>query len=227
MRETARPRRIPSAAILLSVFASAVGRAALAVPPDAPKPGEASGTFSVDGKTVTLHFAYAMIQPDSFDEKKTNTAILLAEKPLPDAALAAAKDLEAAGRGQTNWILVKLDEKGSAIREVVHHDSLGDASLQMSGMTHSDVKAAAGKDRVEGSLRTKEAEDFVRHEYQTEERGSAVKAAGTMPAAARAKPMAATTRRATLRLPVRRAHRSDVQPPARSPAVPARSGRLA
>src|SRR5205807_10038242 len=104
---------------------------------------------------------------------KTNTAILLAERPLPDAALAAAKDLEAAGRGQTNWILVELDEKGSAIREVVHHDSLGDASLQMSGMTHSDVKAAAGKDRVEGSVRTKEAEDFVKHEYQTDARFNA------------------------------------------------------
>ena len=77
----------------LCVFAS---------PSGAPKPGQASGSFSVDGTAVALRYAYAMVQPDVFDEKKTNTAILLTARPLPDAALAGAKDLESAARGETN-----------------------------------------------------------------------------------------------------------------------------
>ena len=172
MRDATRLRSTRPA-LWTALLLSALPFRALAAPPDAPKPGEASGSFSVDGRAVTLRYAYAMTQPDVFDEKKTNTAILLTEKPLPESALGSVKDLESAGRDQTNWILVRLDEKGSAIREVVHHASLGDASLQMSGMTHSDVKANAGKDRVEGAVRTEGEEDFLHHKYRTDVRFNA------------------------------------------------------
>ena len=166
----------PRLATCLAVLSGALllVSSAAAAPPEATAPGEASGSFSIDGKSVAVHYAYAMTQPDVFDAKKTNTAILVSEKPVSDAALADAKDLEDAGRGMTNWILIKLDEKGSAIREVVRHQSLGDASLQMSGMTHSDFKAGAqSADRIEGAIRTEKEEEFLHHKYRTDVRFSA------------------------------------------------------
>ncbi|HEV2064203.1 MAG TPA: hypothetical protein VGS00_06610 [Thermoanaerobaculia bacterium] len=137
-------------------------------PPEPAFPGTASGSFSVDGKTIGLHYAYAMAQANPFDEKKTDTAILLTDKPLPEAAFAGVKDLEAAGRLEPhNSVLFVLDESGQAMREVVHHDTLGDMSLQMSGMTHANItiKSRAGG-RIEGSAQTKGPEDFLKHKYE-------------------------------------------------------------
>ena len=136
--------------------------------PEPAATGTASGSFSVDGKKIELHHAYAMTQANPFDEKKTDTAILLTDKPLPEAAFAGVKDLEAAGRLEPrNSVLFVLDESGEARREVVHHDTLGDMSLQMSGMTHADVtiKSRTG-DRIEGSAQTKGPEDFLKHKYE-------------------------------------------------------------
>jgi hypothetical protein len=131
-------------------------------------PGTAEGSFSIDGKAVTLSHAYAMSQPDKFDEKKTNTAILLSEKPLSAGALDKLTDLENAQRGdRRNSVLFVLDETGSAVREVIRHESLGDVSLQRSGTTLAEVSAAAGPEgRVQGSAKTKEPEDFLDHKYQ-------------------------------------------------------------
>lgn len=136
--------------------------------PEPPPPGTASGSFSVDGKVIELHHAYAMAQANPFDEKKTDTAILLTDKPLPEAAFAGVKDLEAAGRLEPrNSVLFVLDESGQAMREVVHHDALGDMSLQMSGMTHADITIKSRADnRIEGSAQTKGPEDFLKHKYE-------------------------------------------------------------
>ena len=145
-----------------------------AVPP--PSPGSASGTFSIDGKTVELRYAYAMAQPNTFDEKKTDTAILLTDKEVPESAFAGLKDLESAGRGQTrNSVLFVLGEDGQARREVIHHAALGESNLQISGMTHSDVKITARTvDRIEGSAQTSGAEDFLKHKYQLKAQFQAV-----------------------------------------------------
>jgi len=153
-----RPLRLAVLGALLAATASAVSAA-----PE----GSASGSFSVDGKSVDLRYAYAMSQPNTFDEKKTDTAVLITDQPIPDTELAAAKELGrvATGPGR-NSVLFEIDETGRAMREVVRHGSLGEASLQMSGMTHADVKLSTRTaDRVEGSADTKEPEDFVRHKY--------------------------------------------------------------
>jgi hypothetical protein len=154
-------------AVLLSVPVSAALAEKLS-------PGQASGTFSLDGKTVTLRHAYAMVQPDTFDEKKSNTVILLTEKPLAETVFAGLKDLERAGRGQTNWILLTLDENNTPVREVVHHQALGDQSLQVSGMTSSDVyRGAWTAEKIDGSVRTKEEKKFFDHKYKTDAHFSA------------------------------------------------------
>ena len=152
-----------AAAVSLAAFALA-STAEAAAPAAA---GTCSGSYSIDGKSVTLKFVYAMAQPNPFDEKKTDVAVLLTDKAVPDAELAGAKDLESVGRGsQRNSVLLVMDDTGTGRREVIHHESLGDMSLQISGMTHSDVKLGAhNADHVEGSADTKEAEDFMKHKY--------------------------------------------------------------
>jgi hypothetical protein len=163
-----RARRLITAVFFCFAAALLGPAGAAGGPPEPASPGTASGSFSVDGKTIELHFAYAMVQANPFDEKKTDTAILLTDTPLPEAAFAGVKDLETAGRLEPhNSVLFVLDESGQAMREVVHHDALGDMSLQMSGMTHADItiKARTG-DRIEGSARTKGPEDFLKHKYE-------------------------------------------------------------
>jgi hypothetical protein len=139
-----------------------------ALPPEPAAPGTASGSFSVDGKTIELHYAYAMAQANPFDEKKTDTAILLTDTPLSEEAFAGVKDLEVAGRLEPhNSVLVVLDESGQSTREVVHHDALGDMSLQMSGTAHAGIQIASREGgRITGSAQTKGPEDFLKHKYE-------------------------------------------------------------
>ncbi len=153
----------------------ALGSPALAETADSVAPGEAAGSFSIDGKAVSLRHAYAMTQPSDFDEKKTDTAILLTEDPLPPRALEGLKDLESAAQGEGNSLLLKLDESGNAIREVVHHSALGGGSLQMSGMTHSDIRVTSRSGgAISGSVSTAKEEEFLEHPYKTDVRFHAV-----------------------------------------------------
>jgi hypothetical protein len=171
MRATLRPQWILAAAVLAVLFSPPAPGAS----PESPAAGTASGSFAIDGKTVKLAYAYAMAQPSTFDEKKSDTVILLTDKPIPESVFEKLKDLEDVDRGQKrNSILFKLDESGSAIREVIHHETLGDASLQMSGMTHADVKTGVRtKDRIEGAAQTKGDEEFLHHKYQVNARFNA------------------------------------------------------
>src|ERR1700674_789127 len=61
----------------------------------------------------------------------------------------------------------------------------------------------------------------------TETLGSETRVAGTVAAAERRNPAIATQRRARFTFPVLRSTWSENQPPAKSPSVPANSGRLA
>jgi len=156
------------AAVLTVVFAAAIGQTVSAGgPPAASAVGRVSGSFEVDGKAVELHYAYAMAQANPFDEKKTDTAILLTDEPLPEAAFAGVKDLESALRlERRNSVLFVLDEGGQATREVEHHDELGDMSLQMSGTTHARVTITSrAGDRILGSVQTKAPEEFLKHTF--------------------------------------------------------------
>jgi hypothetical protein len=171
MTTRVRPFAILLGSLLLTALAfPAAGRAAESL-----APGEATGSFSIDGKAVSLHHAYAMTQPSDFDETKTDTAILLTEDPLPDKAMENLKDLESAAMGKGNSLLLKLDESGQAIREVVHHSALGDGSLQMSGMTHSEIHVASrSTDAISGSASTAKEEEFLKHPYKSDVRFHAV-----------------------------------------------------
>ena len=156
------------AAVLTVLLAAAIGQAVSAGrPPETSAVGTVSGSFEVDGKSVELHYAYAMAQANPFDEKKTDTAILLTDEPLQEAAFAGVKDLERALLLERhNSVLLVLDESGQPTREVVHHDDLGDMSLQVTGTTHASVTilSRAGG-RIQGSVQTKTPEEFLKHTY--------------------------------------------------------------
>lgn len=163
-------RLTPRTLFLAATLAASSIRAAAPSPPSASSlaAGAASGNVSIDGKSVPLRFAYAMAQPNTFDKAKTDTAILLTEKPLPESALASLSDLGRAASGaKRTSVLFVIEEDGKAIREVVHHEALAANNLQMSGMTYSEIKIASRKsDRIEGSLQTKQPESFMNHQYE-------------------------------------------------------------
>jgi len=166
-----RAFRVVSLSLVLGAFAASAPAGA----GESVAPGEAAGSFSIDGKSVTLSHAYAMTQPSDFDEKKTDTAILLTEDPLPARALEGLKDLESAAQGGGNSLLLKLDESGNAIREVVRHSALGGGSLQMSGMTHSEVRVSSrDSGGISGSVSTAQDEEFLKHRYKSDVRFHAV-----------------------------------------------------
>jgi len=63
--------------------------------------GAAEGTVTVNGKAVTLKFAYAVAAKGFSDETKDDTVVILSDVPLAPAVLRdkpARRDLEKAGR---------------------------------------------------------------------------------------------------------------------------------
>jgi hypothetical protein len=171
--------RFFSAALILLLPALFGLARASAVPAEALAPGTASGTFSLDGKAASLHYACAMTRPNHFDEKRSDTAILLTEKPIAEKGFEALVNLEMrledAARGQSNWILLELDQDGRPIREVVHVDALdSNFGLSSAGTIKSDFSLASRtKERIEGSLQTKHEEEFLKHKYTTQIRFNA------------------------------------------------------
>jgi hypothetical protein len=154
-----------SAIILTGLTVSGNARQSFASETQAVR-GKAAGTLSIDGKRITLRYAYAMAQPDTFDAGKTVVAVLLTEEPLSEDALSDVEELDDAVMGQHGWAFFKLDEDGKPIHEMIDHPAAGGSRLIMSGFTQAEfVSKKMGKDRVEGSFKTKKTEDFMGHPY--------------------------------------------------------------
>jgi len=49
--------------------------------------GTASGNISLNGIKISLNYAYALAQPNAFDENKLDIAVLLTEKPVSEDEL--------------------------------------------------------------------------------------------------------------------------------------------
>jgi len=129
--------------------------------------GSASGVFSIDGKKIKLNHAYAVAQPNTFDENKIDIAVLLTEKPIPVEELKGIQNLQDATQGKHNWTFFKLDEKGAPIHEVINHRSLGDSRLIMTGFTIAKfIPQLFSKNRIAGSFKTKGAENFGKYKYE-------------------------------------------------------------
>lgn len=129
--------------------------------------GKASGTLTIDGKSITLKYAYAMAQPNTFDKDKTDIAVLLTERPLSEGSIKDAEQLDDALGREHGWAFFKIDDAGRPIHEVVDHPMAGGSRLVMSGFTQAEfVAKKRGWDRLEGSFATRKAEDFLNHTYE-------------------------------------------------------------
>jgi hypothetical protein len=146
-------------------------------------PGQASGSFSIDGKPLVLRHAIALSQPNRFDEKKHDLAILMTESPVPERALEGQSDLERVARDLQAFALFKIDDSGKPITEVLAHPALGSERLQMSGFTHAAFKPVTiRKDRIEGSFETSQPQDFLKHQYRIKVAFNALIRQATLPA---------------------------------------------
>ncbi len=129
--------------------------------------GKASGTLTIDGKSIALKYAYAMLQPNTFDKDKTDIAVLLTERPLNEGAVKDAEELDDAVGKEHGWAFFKIDDAGRPIHEVIDHPSAGGGRLMMSGFTQAGfVQKKRLKDRLEGSFATRKVEDFLNHTYE-------------------------------------------------------------
>ncbi|MHB8880141.1 MAG: hypothetical protein ACYC69_01375 [Thermodesulfovibrionales bacterium] len=149
--------------LCLAVLAAAPGLSAAAAK------GEAAGSLSIDDQTVRLGNIYAMDQPNTFEKKKSDIAVLITEKPLPEEAFRDLEDLLDASRGLKGsaWVYFKINAEEKPIYEMVSHPALGESSLMMSGFTRAEFvkKVLTGK-KIEGTFRTKQKEDFMGHSYE-------------------------------------------------------------
>jgi len=133
------------------------------------KPGTASGSVLIDGASVKLNYAYAMAQQNTFDKEKTDIAILLTEKPVPDETFKDVEDLRDVAVRQHGWLYFEINDEQKPITEVADHPILGDKQIQMSGITRSDfVQKEFNKERIAGSFKARNAEKILGHNYEVE-----------------------------------------------------------
>ncbi|MGE5300829.1 MAG: hypothetical protein ACM3MB_07680 [Acidobacteriota bacterium] len=159
--------------VLIALFAAiAIFATAIAVPQSSaaqarPVAGEALGTLTIDGKSVTLRYSYSMAQPNTFDKKKTDIAVLLTEDALAGDALKDIEDLRDATHEIHGWAYFKINDQGKPIHEVIDHPAAGGSVLMMSGFTHAEfAPKKMEKNKLEGSFTTSNAEDFAGHKYE-------------------------------------------------------------
>ncbi len=143
------------------------GGLATASPERSATAGIASGYISLNGKRLYVHYAYAMAQPNAFDDKKLDIAVLVTEKPLSANELKDAQRLEYVVHKKRNYALFKINDQGKPIYEVIEHPVLEDTRLIMSGTTVAQFVAdVLSKDRIQGSFRTGAKKDFSVYTYE-------------------------------------------------------------
>ena len=129
--------------------------------------GTASGSISLNGEKIVLNHAYALAQPNTFDEKKFDIAVLLTENPVPESELKDIEQLENVAYKKHNYAFFKINDQGEPIYEVIEHPLLNNTRLMMSGLTSAKfVSGVFNKELIEGVFKTDRAEDFGGYKYE-------------------------------------------------------------
>jgi hypothetical protein len=112
------------AVVIISVVVALDGGRKVCAGEEQVSRGSASGSVKIDGKPINLKYAYAVAQPNMIEKQKTDIAVLLTEKPLPDGALKGVENLwDVAAKNLRGWLCFKIDEAGKPISETVDHPS--------------------------------------------------------------------------------------------------------
>jgi hypothetical protein len=125
----------------------------------------ATGSFTANGKTVTLRNAYATNKKNSFDKTKINVFIIVTDKELPPGALFDEFALMSLADQGISGLTIEVDPDkhvnsgtlfSPAFKKMHQFSSIGKQKL--------DLKTWS-KDRVAGSV-TMPADDFFDEKYQ-------------------------------------------------------------
>ncbi len=127
--------------------------------------GPAKGTFTVNGKTMNLKYAYATTKANPFDKKKTDVFVIVTDKDLPEGALFdefAQMDLSDKG---ISGFTVEIDADKSvnsgtlfspAFKKMHQFSSVGKQKVDLKTMTKSSVAGTISMP----------ADDFFDEKYQ-------------------------------------------------------------
>ena len=131
-----------------------------------PMDGAASGTLTVNGKTVQVAYAYARSVPGFFDKSTRDTQVIVSDVPLDATALSddfARSDLAAAGK--LHAFEITIDATGTPISTAWRHNGFN--GPQPSGLSTADVftKKVLDDKVVEGSYRSAEPAEFFGNTY--------------------------------------------------------------
>lgn len=131
-----------------------------------PADGTASGTLTVNGKTVPVAYAYARQVPGFFDKSTMDTQVIVSDVPLDAKALGddfARIDLAKAGK--LHAFEITIDASGTPISTVWRHNGFN--GPEPSGLSSADVftKKVLDDKVVEGSYKSAEAAEFFGNTY--------------------------------------------------------------
>ncbi len=123
------------------------------------------GTFTANGKTVNLKYAYATTKKNPFDKKKTDVFVIVTDKDLPAGALFDEFALMGLADQGISGFTVEIDADKTlnsgtlfspAFKKMHQFSSIGKQKLDLTTMT---------KDRVAGTI-SMPADDFFDEKYQ-------------------------------------------------------------
>ena len=124
--------------------------------------GKAEGTFTVNGKTSKIAYAYAMAQKGFFDDKKEDVLVVLSDVPLTPAALDDQFErMKMAREGKLHSVEIRINSDKQPISGMMCHEAFTEfqGSVSASGMHQFDAKTFDGK-TVAGKLATSRPSDF-------------------------------------------------------------------
>jgi ankyrin repeat protein len=146
--------------MLLGLVVAASGLAAAGT---TPAPGRASGAFSVDGKPVTLAYAYAQVEIGS--DGKPALGILLTEEPVPAALIDGENRLaDVLQAARTSGLVLQADAKNEASGWSWIHPDLRIGCGFCSDLQLVVVSRTA--DKVQGEVRTAKPQSWQKQKYE-------------------------------------------------------------
>lgn len=158
---TRRAAVVAALGLLTSSMMTTDGRADAA-----PADGKAEGTLTVNGKTVTVAYAYARSVPGFFDKNTKDTEVIVSDVPLDAKALADEfARIGMAKEGKLHAFEITIDAKGTPVSTAWRHD--GFKGPMPSGLSSADVftkKVLDGK-VVDGSYKSAADGEFFGNTY--------------------------------------------------------------
>ncbi len=138
--------------------------ASLALPAPAATPGTASGTVTGDGVTATMKYAWAKREANPFDPKKTETVVLITDKPVDLAVWARnVRFQKFLWDEKVKLLILTINDERVANRVVVRLEKNEQHLSASSGVVTLETYELTG-DSVEGSI-SKKAADFPSTEW--------------------------------------------------------------